>query len=302
MLHKLEEFNHYTPLGIRFWDSVLDAQVRNDLVVTACPVNLPAMKSRAYRTKGDIYSFDHLYGLRDLEYGYISNEAVTSPDSAKQFIVEVIDAGGRYINVAFPVGLPLSYPGVYFTDTNVSPYMNSPKGVYLFPSINRPVPSWMAVIRGELKDRDKMYKDYNNKVNYSPASNALLRVSSDNGSVGFGIADEEGRFAVVFAYPLLGLDFSASPVKYDTGPLHDQAWDLSLQVFYSPKTLEPLSGTQIPNYMSVINQSQANIWPESSSPDVPSSSLAIKLEFNKPVTLRTQNLSYLLVSKTDTSP
>ena len=286
MLHKLEEFTYFTLLGIRFWDSVLDAQVRNDLIVSANPEILPKMKSHAYRTKGDVYSFEHLYGLRDIEYGFSSKDTVSSPDTEKEYIVEVTDAAGRYINVAFPVGLPLSYSGVFLTDINVSPYLSAPKGVYLFPSINRTVPSWMAVIRGELIDKNSQL----------PASHALLRVSSDNGNVWYGIADEMGRVAVVFAYPLIALDFSVSPVKFDTGPLYQQTWDLNLQILYSPDFLETLSGTSIPNYMSILKQSGANIWSESETQnDMPLTSLPITLEFNKPVTLRTEKPQLTLI-------
>lgn len=291
MFQAIEEFNTFTSLGIRFWDPAFDRQICNDLIVTASPQNAPQMKSYACRTKSDVYAFSHLYSMRDVEYGF--SDGIASPDLPRKYIVEVKDSAGRYINVAFPVELPLSYPGVFLTNEIASPSAQTAKGVYLFSSANRTAPSWMAVVRGELIDQDSEL----------PASYAVLRVSSESGDVWYGVADELGRYEVMFPYPVLVEGFGASPTTPGHNPLYKQTWDLNLEVLYSPNTLVVLPGTSIPNYLSILKQSQASIWSQSeSNGGVPSISLPLLLEFHRPVISRTEGLSFLLVSVTDTSP
>lgn len=293
MSQAVEEFNTFTPLGIRFWDPVFDKQVRDDLIVSASPEVSHKMKSYAYRTKSDVYSFAHLHGMRDIEYGFSADHVIDSPDSPRTYIVEVKDPRERYINVAFPIELPLSYPGVFLTNEITSPSSPAPQGVYLFSSANRAVPSWMAVVRGELIDQDSKL----------PASHAVLRLNSESGDVWYGVADEIGRFEVMFPYPVLVEGFGSSPMTPGHNPLYKQTWDLNLEVLYSPNTLAVLPGTSIPNYLSVLKQQQANIWSLSeSNGGVPTLSLPMLLEFHRPVTPRTEGLSFLLVSVTDASP
>jgi hypothetical protein len=289
----LEQFDTYTPLGIRFWDLVLDRQVREDLKVTARAEVNPELKEIAYRTKSDIYSFAHLPGLRDIEYAIYGSQALASPSLTRRYIIEVDDTQSAFVKMAFAVTLPLSYPGIFLTNSIASPDLAAPKGVFLFPSVRRSIPSWMAVVRGELRDWDSG----------QPASHALLKVSSNGDVMWHGLADEQGRFVVVFAYPLIDADFNVSPISVGYGPLYAQAWDLQLEVFYSPATLESLAGTSLPDYLSILNQSQANIWSISEdNGGVPSLSLPLLLEYQRPVIPRTEGLSYLLVGTTDTSP
>lgn len=288
-----DNFTTFTPLGIRLWDPVLDQQIIDDLIVTAHPSHIPDNKAMAYRTRSDVYSFSHLEGMRGIEYGYENYDETASPDKRHNFIVEIRDKHKRYIDVAFPVDLPLPYSGVFLSSGPESSPHVMPKGVYLYSSPTRAIPGWNALVRGEILDQGS------NK----PAAHALLRVGTDDGEYWYGIADDKGRFSVMFPYPVLQDGFGASPITPDHKPLHLQTWDLQLEVFYSPNTLENLSGTFLPDYLSILKQEAAQIWPQPESEGgTPVVALPILLEYQKSTIARTDGLTQLLVSPLQASP
>ncbi|HLP57643.1 MAG TPA: hypothetical protein VK186_02380, partial [Candidatus Deferrimicrobium sp.] len=65
-----EQVNTFTPLGIRFWDSALDRQVGDHLLVKAYPVHGYGSPVHAFRSASGIYAFQGLPGLREIETGY----------------------------------------------------------------------------------------------------------------------------------------------------------------------------------------------------------------------------------------
>ena len=293
MMDIIETLSTFTPLGIRFWDPVLDVQVGHDLIVTANPIYSSKVKSRAYRTKSNIYAFSHLYDTHTLEYGETNADELTSPTDSHSFIVEVIDSKRRYLNIAFPVELPLSYNGIFLTQTASSPSTATPKGVYLFSAPSRTIPSSMALIRGELLNQD----------DNQPAAFAVLRVTAESGEIWYGISDELGRFVVMMPYPELVEGFGGSPSSAAHKTIHEQTWDLDLEIFYSPQTLESLPGTSVPDYLSVLRQDAADIWPVAENDGGTSAlSLTITLEYHKPAIPRTDGYSTLFISPIETSP
>ena len=55
-----ERVTQFTPLGIRFWDSVLDKQVSDHLLIKAYPTAGFRPVINAFRTASGIYAFQGL--------------------------------------------------------------------------------------------------------------------------------------------------------------------------------------------------------------------------------------------------
>ncbi|HEX7027739.1 MAG TPA: hypothetical protein VF268_10900 [Gammaproteobacteria bacterium] len=286
MLSVQESFSRFTPLGIRFWDPVSDCQIIDGLRVTARAVIGSRKKVSSVKTRGNIYTLSNLPGLHQVETGAIPLEEAMSLDDKRQYVIEIKDSLNRYLDVAFMTALPLPYRGLFLSDGGGSPAANPPKGFYLYSSVKRRLAGNYAQVRGELRDQSTG----------EPAAHALVKVLTDSGETWFGLADADGQFVLAFPFPDLSVGFGGSPATTHV-PLHEQSWNVGLEVAYSPETLESLAETDIPNYTSILNQSTADIFP--SDPEVSSSpvtQLSLLLEFNKTTVARTDGQSYLLVS------
>jgi len=282
-----EEINTFTPLGIRLWDPVFDRKIDDAISITATPVINPRKKIKATRTISGIYSFPHLPGMRDIEYEYDDHEITDSPVNRYEFVIEVTDERKRFIDVAFSVELPLPYSGVFLTNIPGSPTGNIPKGLHLYSSNTRKLPANMAAFRGELLQHDSR----------QPAAHALLRLQQESGESWYGIADKNGFYAIVFPYPELIKDLDSSPAGAMSGSLYDQSWELTLSVFYSPSTWQNLQGADTPNYLSILSQQAAGIWPQPASEGGSAiSELPVTLQYQKATSIKTNGLSELLIS------
>lgn len=151
----------------------------------------------------------------------------------------------------------------------------------------------MALIRGELVDQNSG----------QPASWAVLKLTAEGGETHFGIADAEGHFMVMFAYPVLVEGFGGSPSSPGHRPLSEQSWNLDLEVSYLPRSQVSLPGSDVPDYLSILSQQPADIWVEQPGPGTsPVSSLPLQLEFRKTIITRTEGFSELLISPIESSP
>lgn len=289
MLPVQEKLSRFTPLGIRFWDPVADCQIVDGLQVTARAAMGVPRKFPSIRTRGSVYSFSNLPGLYDVETGLVLPEDAVTNGNQRQFIIEINDRLSRYLDVAFTVALPLAYRGLFLSDGGGSPMENSPKGFYLYPAPNRRLAGHYAQVRGHLL----------NPLTGQPAAHALVRVVTESGESWFGIADDAGQFMVAMPFPDLSAGFGGSPATSQV-PLHQQNWNVDLEVAYSPATLTRLPGTDTPGYTSILNQTTANIF--LSDPEVSASTvtqISLLLEFNKPTVTRTDGQSYLFVSPSE---
>jgi hypothetical protein len=291
----IEILSTFTPLGIRFWDSVLDAQVRDGLHVTARPFSAATTRPRAtaYRTGSDIYAFGHLSGLEDFENGRLDPLEESSPSRRRPFIVEVSDTQGRYLDVAFQTDLPLAYRGLFLTGELSSPLLSAPPGFFLYSAPSRIPPAWLASVRGQLLDA----------TTGTAAAYALVQVEDPDGNQWFGISDAAGMFVVLLPYPTIAGGFVGSPLIGGEAPLHTRTWDLQISVRYSPDSLERLPFTGVPDYYSILSQVGGSVWPLNPSEggaSVPARTAA--LEYGRTLTIRTEGLSELLVSPEPTSP
>lgn len=278
-------------LGIRFWDPVTDNQVRDGLRVTARPLYASGPKVRANRTRSDIYAFHGLPGMRAFEYRLAYSEA--SPPEQKAFIIEIEDYFRRYNPVALRVALPLPYRGVFLSNMPGSPYRPSPQGFLLYSAPSRIIPSQMALVRGELT----------NAITGRPAAHAVVQVRLAGGQQQWhGVADDGGRFLVVFPYPTIEYVFSGSPPTIEFRPLKDQRWTVSVEVLYEPNRQEKLPFASVPEYLGILTQRRASIVPEASPTGSPAGmsgavpALLMNLEYGKELVIRTQGLSTLMIS------
>lgn len=285
MLAISEQVTRFTPLGIRFWDPLTDRQVSDGLTVQANPVGRPEKRISAFQTKSQVYAFSGLPGLGDIEDGTIDPLSVP-PTDRKSFIVNVQDRLNRYLDVSFAVRLPLPYLGTFLSEQKISPFEGAPPGLYLYSSVSRRLQSRYALVRGNLLDRDLGL----------PASHALLKLHTDDGEVWFGIADAEGRFVLGLPFPSLGDGFGGSPASTQI-PLHQQSWEAELEVCYAPSHRETFPGASVPSYVSLLNQSAAEVFPV--DPDASSSTvtrLPVSLQFQRATVVRSEGVSNLIVS------
>ena len=287
----LEELAVFTPLGIRFWDPVLDLQVRDGLRVTAWP--MPGLRpvTQASPTASGIYAFHRLPGLLAVE-----NHLPEVPVK-RSFVVAVEDGRRRFLPLAFRVDLPLPYRGVFLADDPTSPPAATPPGFHLVSAPTRPSAPELAVVRGELVERSTG----------APASHARLQVTVSGGPPRFGLADAAGRFAVFLPQPTLTEHLGGSTVAPPPGPgipLSARSWEIEVRVLWQPEAIASLPGTLLPDLTSVLAQHKpATVWP--TSPDEGGSGAVAwhgSLLWGRESLVTTHGRSRLLVSSSTPSP
>ncbi len=291
----LEELHLFSPLGIRFWDPVLERPVRDGLVVEATPPGGPRTPARALRTRADVWVFRALPGMRAVEHGQPDpGFSDASPPRRRPFVVSVSDALERFLPVAFEVQLPLPYRGVFLAGGGDGSPPQPVAGVPLFSSATRRVDERLTAVRGTLVDADTG----------GPAAWALVRVDAPHGRTYHGMADASGRFAAVFPPPPLAEGFGGSPPWLGAGvPVAERGWDVTVRVQYDPGRLSPLPRAEAPEYRSILDQRQGSLW--STAPEdggAPQDDLALHLAFGTELILRTAGRAVQLVAPAPGSP
>lgn len=306
MYRIIETISACAPLGIRFWDPVLNHAVKDGLSVTARPEDADHPMVNAGRTRSGIYAFKRLPGMRDVES---HSGTPLSPPAAHVYIIEVRDQRRRFIDVGFEVTLPLPYKGLFLSRSPCqmissppgsplpsppnSPPDSAPKGFNLYSSPVRSLPLMIPAVRGELLD-----------VNTGrPAAHSLLRVDTPDGFSWFGIADDSGRFAVLLPYPALMDGLGGSPLENSRKRLSEQVWELTLYVHFDPSFVNGLPGSTLKDYRGILCQPRAAIWSHApGGGQLPSYEYDINLKFGKEVIVKTDGFSSLLVSPDVSSP
>lgn len=291
----LEQLDTFTPLGLRFWDPVLDRAIVDGLRVTAWPMAAPGKQLIAVRNRSGVHTFRWLPGMRPVEHRYADPDFFdASPPQRRPFVVTVIDMLERYLPAAFRVDLPLPYHGVFLAESSASLPDAAPRGVYLFSSAARRTDERVTAVRGELLDADTR----------APIPWAHVIVGAPHGAVFHGLADEAGRFAVFMPFPSLEEGFGGSPGSFGHGsPIGERGWDITVSVNSQPGALDPLRGTTLPDYRSVLDQASADVWrvePDPSS--LPDSQLSLRLLFGTQLVVRSAPLAELLVTPAPLSP
>lgn len=281
----LEHISCKTLLGIRFWDVALDTQVRDGLEVSLYPVENTRKKILAFRTRSDVYAFASIPGM--VTYETQTATAVSSPEPTRSFIVNVQDTQRRFSSAAFVVDLPLPYNGIFLIDDNTSSPALTPRGFNLYSSAHRIAAPQFTFLRGDLIDRNSG----------EAAAHAVVRVENEEGFSWYGIADAEGKFAVMLPYPLLHIAFGSSPPTSDGIRLAERTWSVSVTVLYEPLSLIDLAGSELPEYSSILSQGQAWLYSESPETDIGElSELQTELVYGRDVVIATAGFSELYVS------
>lgn len=291
----LEEIEVFTPLGIRFWDPVLDRAIVDGLQVETWPMRGPRRAIPAARSGSNVYTFRWLPGMRAVEYADPDPDFFdASLPRRRGFVVAVNDGARRFLPVAFEVALPLPYRGVFLASAENGLPSSAQPGVHLFSAPTRRTGERLTAVRGTLVDADTGGR----------AAWASIRIDAPHRRLFRGIADDQGRFAVAFPYPSLEEGFAESPASFGNGtPLGRRGWDIAVSVCYEPGRLTPLPGTRIPEYRSILDQRQGGLWSLPASPsDAPQSALALRLVFGQELVLRTAAMSVQLVSAAPASP
>ena len=281
----LETIAVITPLGLRFWDPVLDEQVGESLVVTARPEDGGGPSVTAFRTASRVYAFQGLHGLQRVEYP-AGELQTSSPPDQRSFVIEITDLQGRFVPLAFTVQLPLAERGLYMGSTPMSPPGRKAPGFYLFSAPTRALGSAFAVVRTELYDLGRA----------EPAAHALVEIEIKNRKW-FGLSDARGKVAVWFPYPESNLTLGTSPPSGP--PMAEQQWPLTLRFRYAPNRLSFPSGSKLPDLRSVRDQTSASIFtslPTSSPPGVGAFELSTWLTFGQQLVLRTDALPQLRIA------
>ncbi|MCO6435000.1 hypothetical protein [Nitrosomonas nitrosa] len=270
----------FTPFGIRFWDPALNNQIRDGLTVTARPLQGIEKNITGVCTASGIYAFHGLPGLHEAEYSLGTSTPDGSLPFSRRFIIMVKDNQLRFLAAVFTVDLP--FRGIYPTDYFSSLGNNLP-GFYLFSAPTRKSNSTLAVVRAQLKEKT-------NSSDRKPAANAVLEIIEPNDRVWYGIADEQGSVTVMFPYPT----FTGSPGIRLSLPLaeQNQHWSLRIKVRYAPAELIRPNGSQIAELRSILNQTQGNLW---SNTTTPLNEILSTLRFGEELILRTNTQSELWV-------
>jgi hypothetical protein len=273
----LEHITLVTPLGLRFWDDVSGTPITDGLIVTAYPRANPVRRMRAFSNRSGLYVLRHLPGLRAVEHGEGDQSFWDNLPDRQPFIVEVVDIERRFLPMLFPVDLPVRDVFIWEDPMGGSPLGPAP-GVPLFSTPNRSVPASMGVLRVTLWDPWAGTDGAG-----GPAAWAVLEARLPGGRAVRGIADAQGRVALILPYPEpVGDGFGVSP---GTGAsLRQQEWTLELQAFYMP--VPPV--LPIPNLHDTLMQPPATLWTDSAYTypltEVP-------LQFGQPLIVRSRNLS-----------
>jgi hypothetical protein len=249
----LERLGRVTPLGIRFWDDAAHVAVSDGLTVTVFPAERPQLRAQARpNAMSNTFVLPQLPGPRvpEEEFGE-GDAAFWQQVQPRPFVIEVIDRRGYYQ----PFTLDLSLP---FKGLAVPPFLGlaSPPSevVSLFPTASRPVPAGIAVVRADLQT------PIDSAGGLGPASWAVMEVQAGPTPPVRGLADRNGRVAVLLPYP----EPTASPARPSSPPfpsgtsLIDQEWPVRISVFYEPETPAP----DIPHLRRTLDQLPAMPWIE----------------------------------------
>lgn len=239
----LESMTRVAPLGVRFWDAPTARPVVNGLVVWVYPEGQPDRRSRAWPNHSGVFVALDLPGLRQTSFG-AGDEAYWSGVVRRRFVIEVRDANRHFQPLTLSADLPARGIVTPECGSPLSPLMAGDPVVPVFSTATRPVPSGSAVVRSDLWDL----------AHDRPASWAVLEAEYDGQILGRGVADQNGRVALIFAYPVPP-DLPATPI--DGSPLGPtgQTWPIRLLVHYEPW---PDPVPEAPDLCVVLSQPSAS--------------------------------------------
>lgn len=301
VLQPLEALQRNAALGIRFWDVAGATSAIDGLAVEVFPRANPAARKRMRANPSGIYVAHVVSGLRGFEFDPSDpadlpwTHAPTSP--ARGYRVEVSDPQGRFLPLAFDADLPwrgmldlsaalppMLPAALIWSGESGSPPQMLVERVPLFSAPSRPVPQPLAVVYAQLLDLG---------TRRIPAW-SLLGVDIDGVLQGLGLADQEGRVAVMFPYP----EPPRRPLTSPPEAHSDFRWTVVLSAYSAAASSPPLRAPDFPDLATVLGQlsTPCSVVDSLSSPAAPR-----RLEYRVPMTARTEGLpgadaSYLMLT------
>lgn len=247
----LERHGRVTPLGIRLWDDATHMAVSEGLVVTVFPPAQPERRATARPNAINTFVLPQLPGPRvpEEEFGD-GSDAFWRQVQPRPFVIEVIDRRGYYQPFTLDLSLPFKGHAVPASVAMASP---PSEVVSLFPTASRPIPAGIAVVRADLETPL-------GNGRRGPASWAVMDVQVGAAPPVRGLADRNGRVAVLLPYP----EPTSAPARPSSPPypsgtsLVEQEWPVRVTVFYEPAAPAP----DIPNLDRALEQLPAMAWVE----------------------------------------
>ncbi|MBX3628701.1 MAG: hypothetical protein KF908_02085 [Nitrosomonas sp.] len=285
----LERTVRRAPLGLCVWDIATATHSIAGLEIDVVMQKHPQSRVRAFVNRSGIYCAANLPGLHEFELGDTDNADTWK--ALHRYRVEVRDPADRFLPFSFDIDLPvrglINWPTswasllqsfVPLTEGNAPP-ARAIEYMPLFSSPGRQVAGPLAVIRAQLRE------DGTDR----PAAWCLLTVSIDATVHGIGLADREGRVAILFPYPKRPRPELTSPPSVT----NSIRWDLVLTAYYVPYVSDSVDtpAPDIPDLSTVFEQLNA---PRTLFPEVS----LLQLEYGKPLTVRSADSSFLFVSTT----
>jgi len=247
----LERHGRVTPLGIRLWDDATHMAVSEGLVVTVFPPAQPERRATARPNAINTFVLPQLPGPRvpEEEFGD-GSDAFWRQVQPRPFVIEVIDRRGYYQPFTLDLLLPFKGHAVPASVATASP---PSEVVSLFPTASRPIPAGIAVVRADLETPL-------GDGRRAPASWAVMEVQVGTTPPVRGLADRNGRVAVLLPYPepMPGPARPSSPPYPGGTSLAEQEWPVRVTVFYEPVAPAP----DIPNLDRALEQLPAMAWVE----------------------------------------
>lgn len=263
----LDRVTMVAPLGVRFRDAMTGAPVGDGFSVWAYPSTQPHARRPLIPNRKGVYVLHHAPGLRELENGRGDDEFWSNLSASREFVVEVRDQQDRFLPFQFTAALPAR--GIYqWNDSTVGSPPTGMAGIPVYSSPARIAPAGIAVVRADLWDplRDGQG---------AGAASAVIELHDDHQLVARGIADQQGRIAILFPYPAPRSFSPASPPASPFGsppvatgpPLTEQMWTLQVRAFYA-RANQSLSISRdkdaLPDLRSVLSQPEAVVWADES--------------------------------------
>lgn len=280
----LERVQRHAPLGLRFWDTAAATSSIDGLEVDVFPRTRPQARTRAFVNRSGVYVALGVVGLRDFEFNDVEPAELWSA-ATRSYRVEVRDPRGRFLPIAFDADLPMrglcTWRAPWFSPPRAislpgeagSPPQLMIERIPLFSTPQRPVPEPLAVVYAQLRESGAD----------RAAAWVLLTASIDGDVRGLGLADREGRIAVMFPYAEPPRSTLSSPPS----ARNDFRWQVGLEAYYnigSPQVAAP----EIPDLGFVLSQLDARreLLGSTLSPTLPLP--ALPLEYRVPLSARTE--------------
>lgn len=273
----MERLTRTAPFGVCFWDVAARTSLVDGLLVEVFPRANPDARRIAKANPSAVYVAHDLPGLADFARSNAEpDELWATPASA--YRVEVRDPYGRFLPIAFDAALPMR--GLF---TWLAPWFSPPVPIALATDEGSPprptiphVPLFSAPSRAAT-DAAVVYAQLQEEATGAPGAWYLLETRVDGDPRGLGMADAEGRVAVMFPYPEPPRRLISPPVMRE-----DFSWELEL-VAYGATTSPPTPAPAIADLAQVLAalDSRRDVIVPIDSPAAP-----LRLAYRQPLTVR----------------